>query len=152
MDLAERLSASALRWRRHNGLSAVSSTGWDVFFTVNLLERRLDTLVQHIDVLRDAVQATKRARPFYIDAWMVLPDHMHCVWTLPPGDTDFSNRWKAIKIRFVQKLPCTERRSNVRSAKGERQLNASNHTPKEMDVRLESVFSFRSQFKRNFYR
>lgn len=45
---------------------------------------------------------------------------MHCVWTLPPGDDDFSNRWKAIKIRFVQALPRTERRSKVRIEKGER--------------------------------
>lgn len=59
-------------------------------------------------------------RPFHIDAWVVLPDHMHCIWTLPPGDDDFSNRWKAIKIRFVQALPRTERRSKVSVAKGER--------------------------------
>jgi putative transposase len=94
--------------------------GGTYFFTVNLLERRLDLLVRHIDDLREAVRATKRERPFHIDAWVVLPDHMHTVWTLPPGDDDFSNRWKAIKIRFVQKLPRTERRSNVRVAKGER--------------------------------
>lgn len=43
----------------------------------------------------------------------VLPDHMHCVWTLPPSDDDFSNRWKSIKIRFVQVIPCIERRSFV---------------------------------------
>ncbi|WP_219908568.1 hypothetical protein [Nitrosomonas aestuarii] len=42
------------------------------------------------------------------------------VWTLPSGDDDFSNRWKAIKIRFVQKRPCTGRRSNVSVAKGGR--------------------------------
>jgi len=94
--------------------------GGTYFFTVNLLEWRLDTLVRHIDVLRDSVRVTKRERPFHIDAWVVLPDHMHCVWTLPPDDVDFSNRWKAIKIRFVQKLPATERRSKVRVAKGER--------------------------------
>lgn len=84
--------------------------GGRYFFTVNLLERRRDTLVRHIDVLRDAVRVTKRERP----------DHMHCVWTLSKEDTDFSNRWKAIKIRFVQKLPATERRSKTRVAKGER--------------------------------
>jgi len=94
--------------------------GGTYFFTVNLLERRLDTLVRHIDALREAVRKTRRQRPFHIDAWVVLPDHMHCVWTLPPGDDDFSNRWKAIKIRFVQALPRTERRSKVRIAKGER--------------------------------
>ena len=94
--------------------------GGTYFFTVNLLERRLDTLVRHIDILREAVRATRRDRPFYIDAWVVLPDHMHCIWTLPPGDDDFSNRWKSIKIRFVQAIPRTERRSPVRIAKGER--------------------------------
>ena len=94
--------------------------GGTYFFTVNLLERRLDTLVRHVDALREAVRVTRRERPFHIDAWVVLPDHMHCVWTLPPGDDDFSNRWKAIKIRFVQALPRTERRSKVRMAKGER--------------------------------
>ena len=85
-----------------------------------MLERRLDTLVRHIDILREAVRKTRRERPFHIDAWVVLPDHMHCVWTLPPGDDDFSNRWKSIKIRFVQAIPRTERRSPVRIAKGER--------------------------------
>jgi putative transposase len=94
--------------------------GGTYFFTVNLLERRLDTLVRHVDALREAVRTTKRERPFHIDAWVVLPDHMHCVWTLPPGDDDFSNRWKAIKIRFVQAIPRTERRSGARISRGER--------------------------------
>jgi putative transposase len=91
--------------------------GGTYFFTVNLLERRLDTLVRHIDALREAVRVTRRQRPFHIDAWVVLPDHLHCVWTLPPGDDYFSNRWKAIKIRFVQALPQTERRSKDRVGK-----------------------------------
>jgi putative transposase len=94
--------------------------GGTYFFTVNLLERKQDLLIRHIHYLRDAVRTTKRERPFHIDAWVVLPDHMHCIWTLPPGDDDFSNRWKAIKIRFVQTLPRTERRSQVRISKGER--------------------------------
>jgi len=94
--------------------------GGKYFFTVNLLERQQDTLVRHINVLREAVRKTRRERPFHIDAWAVLPDHMHCIWTLPPGDDDFSNRWKSIKIRFVQAIPPTERRSPVRIAKGER--------------------------------
>jgi putative transposase len=68
--------------------------GGTYFFTVNLLERRLDLLVRHIDVLREAVRMTRQQRPFHIDAWVVLPDHLHCIWTLPPGDDDFSNRWK----------------------------------------------------------
>jgi len=62
----------------------------------------------------------RRARPFHIDAWVVLPEHMHCIWTLPPGDTEYSSRWRAIKIAFVKSVPKTERRSAVRIARGER--------------------------------
>ena len=94
--------------------------GGTYFFTINLLERRADLLVRHIEPLREAVKGTRAERPFHIDAWVVLPDHMHCVMTLPPGDDDFSNRIKAIKIRFVQALAPTEGRSSVRRAKGER--------------------------------
>jgi putative transposase len=94
--------------------------GGTYFFTINLLERRKDLLTRHIDALRNAVQLTRASRPFQIDAWVVLPDHMHCVITLPPDDHDFSNRIKAIKIRFVQSLPATEARSKVRIEKGER--------------------------------
>jgi len=75
------------------------------FFTINLLERRSDLLVRHIDALREAVRLTRRRRSFHIDGWVVLPDHMHCVITLPEGDDDFSNRIKAIKIRFVRSIP-----------------------------------------------
>lgn len=94
--------------------------GGTYFFTVNLLERRSDLLVRHVDALREAVRRTRRERPFHIDAWVVLPEHMHCVITLPEGDDDFSNRIKAIKIRFVRAIPATERRSRTRVARGER--------------------------------
>ena len=93
--------------------------GGTYFFTINLLERRSDLLVRHIDALREAVRRTRRERPFGIDAWVVPPEHMHCVITLPEGDDDFSNRIKAIKIRFVRAIPATERRSRTRVAHGE---------------------------------
>ena len=71
------------------------------FFTVNLLERRgNDLLVRHIDVLRTAVRSVHRLHPFTINARVVLPEHMHCVWTLPPGDADYSLRWRLIKTFF----------------------------------------------------
>jgi len=50
--------------------------------------------------LREAVRRTKAERPFRVDAFVVLPDHLHAVWTLPEGDADFSTRWGAIKARF----------------------------------------------------
>ena len=94
--------------------------GGTFFFTVNLLERRSNLLVREIDLLRDAVRRVRTCRPFHIDAWVVLPDHMHCLWTLPPGDTDFPGRWRAIKIAFVKGLPVGEPRSSVMVGRGER--------------------------------
>ena len=52
------------------------------FFTVNLAERRLRLLTQHIDELRTAFRETRRHHPFAIDAMVVLPDHLHTIWTL----------------------------------------------------------------------
>jgi REP element-mobilizing transposase RayT len=51
--------------------------GGTYFFTVNLSERRLDTLVLHIDLLREAVQMVRQRRPFHIDAWVILPAYLH---------------------------------------------------------------------------
>ncbi|QWF71347.1 transposase [Methylomonas paludis] len=91
------------------------------FFTVNLLERSQNNLlVRHIDNLRKSVQATRKKRPFHIDAWVVLPNHIHCVWTLPPRDIDNTNRWRLIKQSFSKSLPATEKRSTVRLKRGER--------------------------------
>lgn len=94
--------------------------GGTYFFTVNLLNRRADLLVRHIDALRAAIAHTKRAMPFHIDAWVVLPEHMHCIWTLPQGDADYAGRMKLLKTLFSKAVPKTEVISNVRAAKGER--------------------------------
>lgn len=82
--------------------------GATVFFTVALLDRRSRMLVEHIGLLRESVRKARAARPFYIDAWVVLPEHMHCIWTLPEGDSDYSGRWRDIKKRFAKGLPKTE--------------------------------------------
>jgi len=76
--------------------------------------------VRHVDRLREAIRVTRRTRPFAIDAWVVLPDHLHCVWTLPPGDDDFSTRWRLIKTIFSRALAGGERRSVARVRGGER--------------------------------
>jgi putative transposase len=99
------------RWRVRGGT---------YFLTINLLERRSDLLVRHSDPLREAVRQTRRDRPLYIDAWVVLPEPMHCIITLPTGDDDFSNRIKAMKIRFVRAVQATERRARTRVARRER--------------------------------
>jgi putative transposase len=94
--------------------------GGTYFFTVNLLDRRSDLLVRHVDALRAAVHRERTRAPFHIDAWAVLPDHMHCVWTLPEGDSDFPGRWHGIKTAFSKSLPATEARSSVMIRRGER--------------------------------
>lgn len=71
-----------------------------IFLTVTLQDRRSDLLLRHVDLLRDAVRATRRERPFAVDAWVVLPDHMHGIWRLPEGDSDYSVRVGAMKARF----------------------------------------------------
>ena len=90
------------------------------FFTVNLLERGTNLLTDNIDALREATRHTMRRHPFRIDAFVVLPDHIHAMWTLPPHDADFSMRWRLIKTRFARAIPAGERRSAVHEAGGER--------------------------------
>jgi putative transposase len=94
--------------------------GGTFFFTVNLLERKSNLLLNHVENLREAVRVVRDKRPFHIDAWVVLPDHMHAIWTLPAGDSDYSGRWRAIKKAFAKTLPKIERLSAVRVNKGER--------------------------------
>jgi putative transposase len=90
------------------------------FFTVALLERRRCFLTKHIDALRQAFVDSRRRRPFRTDAIVVLPDHLHCIWTLRPEDADFSTRWHDIKARFSARIPKGERLSERRQFKGER--------------------------------
>ena len=94
--------------------------GGTYFFTVNLLERRRRLLVERIDDLRAAFRAAHAVRPFEILAIVILPDHLHCLWRLPPGDTDNANRWAQIKSGFSRRLPAGERRSLRRVARRER--------------------------------
>ena len=79
--------------------------GGSYFFTVNLADRRSRLLVDNIEVLRAAFRYTRRRYPFAIDAIAVLPDHLHAIWTLPEGDSNFAVRWQRIKGGFSRGLP-----------------------------------------------
>ena len=76
--------------------------GGTFFFTVNLRHRRAGLLVARIDALREAVRQARARAPFHIDAWVVLPDHMHCLWTLPEGDADFPGRLVGYQDRVLE--------------------------------------------------
>ena len=100
--------------------------GGTYFFTVNLADRRSRILVDRIAILRGAFRETWRKRPFTIDAIVVLPDHLHAIFTLPAGDADFSARWRHIKGYFTSRLltECVPigRRSNNEAALWQRRF------------------------------
>ena len=74
------------------------------FFTVTLQDRSSNLLIEHIAELRSAFQQVKARMPFQINAIVVLPDHIHAIFTLPTGDDNYSSRWRLIKSIFTQKL------------------------------------------------
>ncbi len=95
--------------------------GATYFFTVNCAERHGNhLLVDHIDLLRQIFRKVKSGHPFEIDAMVVLPEHLHCIWTLPPGDADYKTRWALIKAGFSRAIPAGDRRSASRIKRGER--------------------------------
>lgn len=80
-----------------------NTPGGTYFFTVNTYQRR--TILTESKVRKALRHAIKQARitfPFKVEAWVLLPDHLHCIWTLPDGDANFSARWGMIK-RHVSK-------------------------------------------------
>ncbi len=78
--------------------------GGTYFFTVAVADRRSRVLVEHIGALRDAFRVTRRERPFTMDAIVILPDHLHAIFTLPLDDLDFPGRWRRIKGCFSSEL------------------------------------------------
>ena len=103
-----------MRYRR------VLSAGGTYFFTVNLAVRSSRLLVDRIDELRASVRGVKARHPFEIVAWVVLPHHLHAIWTLPLGDSDYSTRWMLIKSAFSRRIEVDEPIRASRVRKGER--------------------------------
>jgi putative transposase len=95
--------------------------GATYFFTVTLRDRRADWLTARADLLRSVVRCVRHQRPFTIDAMVILPDHLHTVWTLPADDADYSGRWRAIKARFSRAL-ASDGVPLVRNRRGEYDL------------------------------
>jgi len=94
--------------------------GATYFFTVNLAERKSRLLVDYVGLLKDSIRYVKSNHPFEIDAMVIMPDHLHAIWTLPEGDNDFSTRWGLIKAGFSRRISKGERLSLSRQSKGER--------------------------------
>ncbi|MFZ2752873.1 MAG: transposase [Lysobacteraceae bacterium] len=94
--------------------------GGTYFFTVNLADRSRCLLVERIDALRTSIRTVRRDHPFETVAWVVLPEHLHAIWTLPGEDRDFATRWMLIKQKFSRRVPTGERVSTSRARKTER--------------------------------
>jgi putative transposase len=88
-----------MRYRRAN------VQGGTFFFTVVTYKRiKIFSNPVNIDLLRGAMKKVMQKHPFKIDAFVLLPDHLHCIWTLPEGDADFSTRWRLIKSHFSRNI------------------------------------------------
>ena len=72
------------------------------FFTVNLVQR-IDNrlLLENIDLLRMSFYEVKKRHPFSINAIVIMPDHLHCLWTLPADNLDYSSRWGTNQRLFL---------------------------------------------------
>jgi REP-associated tyrosine transposase len=92
------------------------------FFTVTLVNRSSDLLLRHIDRLRRIYASVQQRYPFATIAICVLPDHLHAVWSLPPGDANFPLRWNVIKSGFTRGLVGAAPRSSSKIARRERGL------------------------------
>jgi putative transposase len=95
-------------------------TGGVFFFTVTLADRSNDLLVRHIEHLREVYRTVESRYPFETIAICVLPDHIHAVWSLPTGDSNFPVRWSQIKSGFSRALPPANVRSASKAAKREK--------------------------------
>jgi putative transposase len=78
-------------------------TKW--FFTVVTHKRApVFALEDARSCLRKAIEHCRKGHHFVVDAWVLLPDHIHCIWSLDATDSDFSLRWSIIKRRFTQQF------------------------------------------------
>ena len=79
--------------------------GGTYFFTVNTYQRQL-VLTQPVfyDAIKESIREVKANHAFKIDAFVLLPDHIYCIWTLPEGDSAYSFRWSMIKRLVSQKM------------------------------------------------
>ena len=80
-------------------------SGGTFFFTVVAFNRMpFFTNDDFRQALRESITETRQYHPFIIDAWVLLPDHLHCIWTLPDDDNNFSIRWGKIKAGVSRRL------------------------------------------------
>ena len=97
------------------------TAGATYFFTVVAYRRQAILCHPHIrEALRLAIMHVRETLPFTVDAWVLLPDHLHAIWTLPEHDADFSKRWSLIKRHVSQACPQLNREELVNDSQKKR--------------------------------
>lgn len=92
--------------------------GGTYFFTVVTYKRaKILCEAENIQLLRDSFKKVMGKFPFRIDAFVLLPNHLHCIWTLPPGDVNFSTRWRLIKSNFSRKCNDVYKQRNISASR-----------------------------------
>lgn len=117
------------------------AAGGTFFFTVVTHQRQAFLTTELARTcLRRGIQHVRKRRPFTINAIVLLPDHLHCIWALPEGDDDYSYRWSRIKARFSQFYSACggleSKISSSRAKRGERgfwQRRFYEHTIRDAD-------------------
>lgn len=117
------------------------------FFTVVTGNRNPVLVHEPIrQALREAIQQVREDLPFAIDAWVLLPNHMHCIWTLPEGDNGYGKRWSIIKRLVSQTVAdiTTPHNSLVRTAHPTQKISKAGN----VGCAARTVLLTRSQQKR----
>lgn len=115
--------------------------GGTYFFTLNLADRRRDLLVRYIHDFRQSWRDTVRRWPFETVAAVILPDHVHMIIALPPGDHDFPVRLRTLKSGFTRRLPESEKRSGRKGERGIWQQRYWEHAVRD-EADLEALVSY----------
>jgi putative transposase len=92
--------------------------GGTYFFTLTLRDRKSDWLTRYCGQVINAMKKVRAIHPFKTIALVILPDHLHAMWTLPDGDSNYSLRWRLIKTQFSKNL-ASSGISIKKNAKGE---------------------------------
>jgi putative transposase len=113
-----------MRYRRAN------VRGGTYFFTVVTFKRiKIFAKPENVALLRSAIKEVMQKHPFKIDAFVLLPDHLHCIWTLPQQDSDFSTRWRLIKSYFSRNFD----QRNVGWVEGRNPTNEAHTASRQME-------------------
>ena len=91
-------------------------------------------------MLREAFNTVQHQRSFQIDAMVILPDHLHCLWTLPVDNADYSTRCRVIKSYFTRRCSPALKTARLDALRHKREQTVWQQRYWEHQIRDESDF------------